>query len=75
MKTPKLKGLETANRQIDGVIREIVMMTREARDARTVSKVMLILKLEALEAKTREVERTLELFTRDAREDEAKHDA
>ncbi|MGV8987613.1 MAG: hypothetical protein ACOH2H_15185 [Cypionkella sp.] len=66
MTNPTLTRLKTANRQIDGVIRETTMMIRQARETRTVSKVMLILKLEALEAKAREVERTLELMTRDA---------
>lgn len=64
-----LPRLELANRQIDRVIRELTMMTRQARDTRTVSKVMLISKLEHLDTLAREVEQTLELMTRDARLD------
>lgn len=66
-----LPRLETANRQIDAVIRELADMQRDARQARAVSKVMLIQKLEALEQKARDCEMTLDQLTRDARADEA----
>lgn len=72
MTNPNLLRLETANRQIDRVIRNIMQMSQAARDARTVSKIMLISKLESLEANARELEMTLERMTRDARIDEAR---
>lgn len=65
-----LPSLEKANRQIDAVIREAAALQSDARQARTVSKVILIQKLEALEQKARDCERTLELLTRDARIEE-----
>jgi hypothetical protein len=67
-----LPRLEHANRQIDAVIREAATMQSDARQARTVSKVILIQKLEVLEQKARDCERTLELLTRDARAEEGR---
>lgn len=59
--------LSKANRQVDRVIRDAAMMVQDIRAARTVSKVMLISKLELLEQHARELERTLEILTRDTR--------
>jgi len=59
--------LSKANRQVDRVIRDAAMMVQDIRAARTVSKVMLIAKLELLEQHARELERTLEILTRDTR--------
>lgn len=56
------KALSPARRQIDMIIRQIGLLKGQARDARTVSKAMLILKLEALEGHARELEQTLELL-------------
>lgn len=72
MNASLLPRLERANRQIDRVIRELKMISESARQARTVSKIMLISKLEHLDTLAREVEQTLELMTRDARIEEAK---
>ena len=54
------KTLSPARRQIDMIVRHIVLMKGQARDARTVSKAMLVMKLEALEGHARELEQTLE---------------
>ena len=64
--------LSKANRQVDQVIRDAAMMIQDTRAARTVSKVMLISKLEGLERHARDLERTLEILTRDARSPEIK---
>ena len=62
--------LSKANGQVDQVIRDAAMMIQDTRAARTVSKVMLISKLEVLEWHARDLERTLEILTRDTRSPE-----
>lgn len=59
--------LSKANRQVDQVIRETSTIRQDVRDARTVSKIILISKLDALEQRARELERTLEILIRDTR--------
>jgi|GEM_PF-3254130 len=54
------RALSPARRQIDMIIRQIGMMKGQARDARTVSKPILIMKLEALDGHARDLEQMLE---------------
>lgn len=53
-------------RRMDVLVREIMDLRASARDARTVSKIMLLLKLEAIELKARQVEEMAETLVQRA---------
>lgn len=59
-------------RRMDVLVREIMDLRASARDARTVSKIMLLLKLEMIELKARQVEEMVETLVRRAVEAGAK---
>lgn len=59
--------LTKANRQIDDLIRGLMLLQTDLKSQAKPSKVGMLLRLEALERDARTVENTLELMTRDAR--------
>ena len=61
--------LTQANRQMNDLIRGLMMLQTDLKSQSKPSKIGMVLRLEALEKDARAVERTLELMTRDARSD------
>lgn len=62
--------LDLANRQMDNLIRGIMLLRADLKSQAKPSKIGMMLRLEALEKDARAVETTLEIVTRDARIDD-----
>jgi hypothetical protein len=59
--------LTLANRQMNDLIKQIQVLSSDMKAKSKPGKVGILLRLEALEAKAREAELSLELLTRDLR--------
>lgn len=62
-----MDALVKAHRQVDAIIRLVSIARRDVRTDRLFSKVTAAEKFRDIEERARELERTLELMTRDAR--------